>query len=325
VVTGAAQTYGIMAAFQTNEYMGPQGAGCSEPVTSTMPCTDATFLTLIDTGVFPLGQSNPLRSQYIEVFHANATAFPDDILQSHLQLVPPAISLVANAEGESHTIAPNTWVEVKGAGLALTGDSRTWKSSDFSGNQMPTQLDNISATVNGKAAFVYYISPGQINILTPPDAMSGPVTVQVSNNGTPAGAYSATAAAISPSFFVFNGGPYLAATHANGAYLGPATLFPGSTTPAKPGETVVLYGNGFGATSPAVMSGSSMQSGTLPSMPAIEVGGVPATVQFAGLVAPGQYQFNVVVPLNLSDGDQPVTASYGGQKTQSGTLITIQH
>ncbi len=89
-VIQAAQTLGALAAFQTNEYLGQsgQGAACSEPVTSPTPCTLSTYLALLQTGIYPLGQSNPLRAQYIEVFHANATAFPGDILQAHDELVP---------------------------------------------------------------------------------------------------------------------------------------------------------------------------------------------------------------------------------------------
>ena len=71
----------------------------------------------------------------------------------------PLVSLVANAEGEETTIAPNTWVEIKGSRLAPSGDSRTWQTSDFVGNKMPTQLDGVSVTVNGHSAYVYYISP----------------------------------------------------------------------------------------------------------------------------------------------------------------------
>ena len=67
-------------------------------------------------------------------------------------------------------IAPNTWVEVKGRICSKAGDSRIWQTSDFVNNQMPTKLDGVSVTVNGKSAYVYYISPTQINILTPPDA-----------------------------------------------------------------------------------------------------------------------------------------------------------
>jgi uncharacterized protein (TIGR03437 family) len=48
-------------------------------------------------------------------------------------------------------------------------------------------------------------------------------------------------------------------------------------------------------------------------------------VQFAGLVAPGEFQFNVIVPASIKDGDQPIVATFNNQTTQAGTLITIQH
>ncbi len=40
---------------------------------------------------------------------------------------------------------------------------------------------------------------------------------------------------------------------------------------------------------------------------------------------PGEFQFNVVVPPNTPDGDQPITATYRGASTQSGALITVHH
>ena len=244
----------------------------------------------------------------------------------------PGISLVANAEGEAPTIAPNTWVEIKGSNLAPVGYSSPacapgycWQRSDFVNSQMPKQLDQVSATVGGKSAFVYYISPTQINILTPPDAMSGAVQVVVTNNGNPSAAFSVQAQPLSPSFFVFNGGPYVAATHVGGALLGPTTLYPGLSTPAQPNEIVVLYANGFGATNVPVQSGSVTQSGMLSPLPVVKIGGITALVQFAGLSAVGEFQFNVVVPANTPNGDQPITATYGGLTTQAGTLITILH
>jgi uncharacterized protein (TIGR03437 family) len=237
----------------------------------------------------------------------------------------PVIAQVANAEGESPTIAPNTWVEIKGSNLAPAGDSRIWQGSDFLGSQMPTQLDRVSVTLNGKSAYVYYISPTQVNILTPPDAMSGAVQVVLTNNGAASAGFTSQAQALSPSFFVFNGGPYVAAVHPNGALIGPASLYPGSTTPARPGETILLFATGFGATNAPVASGSIMQSGTLSPLPAVTIGGKNASVQFAGLVAPGEFQFNVTIPSDTPDGDQPLTAAYAGLSTQAGTLMTIQH
>jgi len=138
----------------------------------------------------------------------------------------PTITLVANAEGDVPTIAPNTWVEIKGSNLAQSGDSRTWQSSDFVNNQMPVQLDGVSVTVNGQPAYVYYISPTQVNILTPPAALSGSVPVQVTNNGPVSATFMVQAQAEAPSFFVFNAGPYIAATHADGSYIGPTSPLP---------------------------------------------------------------------------------------------------
>jgi uncharacterized protein (TIGR03437 family) len=236
----------------------------------------------------------------------------------------PTIARVVNAEGGSPAIAPNTWVEIDGALLAPAGDSRTWQASDFANGSMPTQLDGVAVAVNGKLAYVYYISPSQVNILTPPDALQGTVQIQLTNNGATSAPFSASAERLSPSFFVFNGGPYVAALHLNWSLLGPASLDPGLTTPAAPGETVVLYANGFGPASVPVVSGSTTQAGTLSPLPAISIGGIDAVVLYAGLVRPGEFQFNVIVPASLANGDQPITATYNNFTTQAGTLITIQ-
>ena len=236
----------------------------------------------------------------------------------------PSITLVANAEGENTTIAPNTWVEIKGTRLARAGDTRIWDGSDFVNNQMPTTLDGVSVTVNGKSAFVYYISPTQVNILTPPDPLQGAVMVQVTNNAAISPGFTVQAQPVSPSFFVFNGGPYVAATHTDGSLLGPSTLYTGLTTPARPGETVVLYANGFGPTSVPLVKGSPTQSGSLSPLPVLTIGGIATTVQFAGLVAPGQFQFNVMIPANAAGGDNALIANYNGATTAPASLITVQ-
>ena len=56
----------------------------------------------------------------------------------------------------------------------------------------------------------------------------------------------------------------------------------------------------------------------------VTIGGLPATVIFAGLVAPGQYQFNVVVPMATPSGNQTVTATLGGVATQGNAQIAVQ-
>ncbi len=200
----------------------------------------------------------------------------------------PTITSVTNAASGAAVIAPNTYITIKGTDLALADSNRIWQGDDFVNGKLPASLDGVSVTVNGKAAFVYYLSPTQINILTPPDAMTGAVAVQVTVKSAVSNAFNVGTQNVAPSFFTF-GGAYVAATHADGSLLGPATLYPGSTTPAKPGEVIVLYGNGFGATSQAVVSGSPTQSGTLSPLPVVQIGGLTATVQFAGLISPGLY------------------------------------
>lgn len=237
----------------------------------------------------------------------------------------PVVSLVANAEGEQTTIAPNTWVEIKGSRLAPPGDSRIWRGSDFAGNKMPTQLDGVSVTVNGQSSYVYYISPTQINILTPPDALPADASIAVSNNGTASAQFTALAQPLSPSFFVFSDGLHVAAIHPDGTLVGPASFsVPGYTfSPAKPGETISIYANGWGPTSIPVTAGSITQGGTLSPVPGIAVAGRNASVQFAGLVSPGLFQFNVVVPDSIPQGDQTIKATYGGASTQPGTILTV--
>ncbi len=259
-----------------------------------------------------------------------ATSFADPTKQASatISLQPqvsgvPAVTLVATAEAQNLTIAPNTWIEIKGTNLAP--DTRIWQGTDFVNNQLPTQLDGVSVTVDGKPAFVYYISPTQVNVLTPLDSATGPVEVQLTNGGTQAAPVTAQLQKYAPEFFVINGGPYVVGTHLNPSNLiGPASLYPGVTTPLAAGETVVLYGNGFGQTSPAIVNGSLSQSGTLPVLPMITIGGINATVEFAGVISPGLYQFNVVVPPNAPSGDNALVATYNGLSTPAKVLVTVK-
>jgi uncharacterized protein (TIGR03437 family) len=235
----------------------------------------------------------------------------------------PAITLVSNAFDTSTTIAPNTWVKIVGSNLSPPGDVRTWQLYDFSGNQMPVQLDGVSATVNGNAAYIEYISNTQVNILTPPEAMSGSVNVILTNNSVST-TFTAQAAALSPSFFTFDGTHVVAQNFPSYTDVGPTTLYPGLTYPAQPGTEVILYANGFGQTSVPLVTGSDLQSGTLSPLPVVTIGGVQAEVLSANLIGVGEFQFNVIVPTSVSSGDQPLLATYNGQSTQVATVITIQ-
>jgi uncharacterized protein (TIGR03437 family) len=240
----------------------------------------------------------------------------------------PMITSIDTAGGPL-SIAQNGWIEIKGSNLApaSVGSGVVWSSApDFQFGEMPTELNGVSATVNGKAAFVYFVSPAQINVLTPLDSTTGPVQVVVNNNGVVSAAFTITEKAVAPSFLLFGATKYIVATHTNYSLAGPASLSsPGYPfTPVAPNETVIFYAVGFGLPSAPLVNESASQVGALPTLPVITIGGTQATVAYAGVISPGLYQFNVVIPPNAANGDNIVTCSYGALSTPGGDLITVQ-
>ena len=119
---------------------------------------------------------------------------------------------------------------------------------------------------------------------------------------------------------------YALATHGDFSLVGAASLsVPGYPfTPAQAGETIVVFGVGFGLPGTSLVSGSSSQSGTLPFTPIFQVGGKPAACTYAGLISPGLYQFNVTIPATAASGDNAITATYSGLATPSGRLVTVK-
>jgi uncharacterized protein (TIGR03437 family) len=133
----------------------------------------------------------------------------------------------------------------------------------------------------------------------------------------------------SPAFFLFDpqNRKYLAVVATDGTFIGPNALFGSavSTRPAKPGELILLFGTGFGATSPAVPTGQVFNGAAKLANPiTITIGGSAADIAFAGMSAAGLYQFNVTVPANLGAGDQAVVATIGGVQSPGNAFIAVQ-
>ena len=246
-----------------------------------------------------------------------------------------AIASVTTADG-GPAIAQNTFIVIKGTHLvpATTPAAGViWNTApSFASGQMPTDLSGVSVTVDNKPAFVYFYcsaatdpacSEDQLNILTPLDNTTGPVPVVVTSGTTPSPAFNVKMQAVAPAFLLFGATEYVAATHANNALVGPTTLYPGASTPAHPGEEIVVYAVGFGLPSTALVNGSAAQSGALPVNPVCTVGGDAAAVVFAGLIAPGLYQLNLTIPAGAANGDNPISCTYGGANTPAGDLITV--
>ena len=249
--------------------------------------------------------------------------------------LPISITNVENAASYAAGIESGSWVSIIGTSLAP--DTRIWQTSDFAGlgNGLPMSLDGVSVTIDGKSAAVYYISPTQLNVQAPTDSAVGTVSVVVKNSSSTASG-TATLQTYAPAFFPLfapgnpAGAPvFAAAVHLDGTIVVPVGFYGAGVTtrPAAPGETVEIYGTGFGPTNPAVLAGQLVSGAPPladPTQLQIRIGGVLATVSYAGMVAVGEYQFNVVIPA-LPNGNQPIVANIGGLTSQTGISIPIQN
>jgi protocatechuate 3,4-dioxygenase, beta subunit len=219
--------------------------------------------------------------------------------------------------------ASGSWVTLFGNGLSAT--TRTWGSADIVNNRLPEALDGVSVRINNQAASIYYVSPTQINVLAPETAQDGSVQVTVTNGAGTSDAVSVDFRRFSPGFFQFPG-ENVAAVKANGTLVGAAGIIQGAATvAARPGETILLYGTGFGPTSPAYAANQVVPAPTPTVSPVkVLVDNQVAPVAFAGLVSPGLYQINITVPSNLADGDYPVTAEVGGVRTAKLVKLRVE-
>jgi uncharacterized protein (TIGR03437 family) len=227
----------------------------------------------------------------------------------------PAITNVTNAGSFQPGIAPAAWLAIFGTGLSQA--TYTWHASDFVDGQLPTSLEGVSVTIDGMAAYVEYISPTQINVLAPDDTTVGSVPVQVTTGGQQSNILTAREQPYSPSFFTTSDGAVVAAEHANYTLVS-------TSQPAAPGETILIFGTGFGPTNPPSPTGQLVTaSAALANSVQITIGGVTVPAAFAGLVESGVYQFNVTVPATLPNGNAAVVASIGGVQSQSGVSIPV--
>jgi len=269
---------------------------------------------------------------FFDVLHGQTGVAPNGIeLHPVLDIAfnpTPTITSVTTAGG-FQGIAQNDWIEIKGSNLVppdVGPNGATWSSApEFAAGRMPTQLNNVSVKVNGKAAYVYYISDKQINVLTPLDDTFGAAPIVVTNGAVSSAAFTATMRAEAPSLLLFGASKYVVATHADGSLLGPTALsVPGYTfTPARPGETIVLWGVGFGLPATTLVEGSATQFGALPTPPLFQIDGATVQLLSAAVVSPGLYQFNVVVPDATGSGDKMLAVNYRGLAAPNGLLISV--
>jgi uncharacterized protein (TIGR03437 family) len=193
---------------------------------------------------------------------------------------------------------------------------------------LQTTMDNVQVLVNGKAAPIYYVSPGQINFEIPIDAATGDGTIQVVRNGTAGNLIYVDVNALVPRFILYGG--YGIMTTPAGALTGIPS------NPVKVGDTIVIYALGLGPTSPPVPSGTASPSSPLANVPGTTqvCFGVEtpffqapcATPSFAGLTPGyvGLYQINVTIPNGISTGSNTMTLFLVNNVESDSVSLAVQ-
>jgi|CZKS01.1.fsa_nt_gi uncharacterized protein (TIGR03437 family) len=107
--------------------------------------------------------------------------FYPSILVAFFGLCMPATAQIAIVSAASYRplVAPNSLASIFGNNLA----NSTATAQLDANKQLPTQLAGVTVQINGTAASLLYVSPGQINFLVPPGTVLG--TAQVSLQPTP--------------------------------------------------------------------------------------------------------------------------------------------
>jgi len=210
-----------------------------------------------------------------------------------------SIGGVANGASFAHVYAPGMVLSVFGTNLSPSTQTAP-------ALPLPLTLDGVSATVNGIAAPLYFVSPLQLNIQVPYETATGAALLAVDNNGQVA-TYS-----------------FLVSTSAPGIYLQSGNAITPNAAGNR-GQIYTLFVTGAGEVSPPVSTGAG-PTGTqvpIPLLPVtMTIGGVGAHLEYVGIPgwSAGTLQINFTVPLNAPLGAQPVVVTVGSAASSAATF-----
>jgi uncharacterized protein (TIGR03437 family) len=309
--------------------------GTQLATTATLgPTSHPGFDGLIETshsGTLPSG----MRHVHLVITFPNDLYLADDITftlaaPSGPPVIIPGGIVSASAFGGFTSIAPGSWIEIYGYNLAAA--TQGWGGGDFTNGVAPTMLGGVIVSVGGKPAYIDYISPGQINALVSSDApFTGPGSITVTNGNGTSDPYPIYINQTQAGLLTLNvgGKTYVAGINSDGTYALPVNAISGvASRPSHVGETIMLYGVGFGPVNPSFPAGTIVTAQNQLSMPLqILIGGVQASLGYYGLAPSltGLYQFNIVVPRVGANNASALTFTLGTVKGAQSLLIATQN
>jgi uncharacterized protein (TIGR03437 family) len=216
-----------------------------------------------------------------------------------MQPVSDATAVNAASAAGAQPIAAGSIASIYGNFIA----SQTAKAEAY---PLPQKIGDTQVLVDGKAAPLYFVSPGQVNVQIPAAQAPGPALTDIRVGGNSVGRAPLNIVSMAPGLF--------AAANQDG-------IVNSAAAPARAGEILVVYGTGFGPVTPAVGDGTAAPANppAAGAPPNVFLQGRQLGVQYAGL-APGLagvWQINVVLPSDTPTGPAlPLTMVSGVESNQ---------
>jgi uncharacterized protein (TIGR03437 family) len=236
-----------------------------------------------------------------------------------LVLTAPSIVTVANAAGNSNTIAPGEMVTILGSNFGPA--TPVGLQLDASGN-VATTLAGTQVLFNGVASPLISASAGQVSAIVPFGVAIGTVQVQVNYQGQTSASFPLTVAPAA--IEILSAGGQAIVVNQDGSLNSPLN-------PAAAGSVITLLATGAGQLSPGGKDGAVVAPGNLPRLVLpvqAQIGGQSADVEYAG-GAPGIVEGVIQVNLQIPPGAQtgaavPLVLQVGDSTSQPGITLAIQ-
>jgi len=253
------------------------------------------------------GTLQPATQQYAGVVEPNLLAAPTLVPGGTLHI----FFNVATANALGNGLAPGNIAQVFGTGMASTTQSPGVVP-------LVNSFDGSFMLIGGIQVPLYFVSPGQFDIQVPFELTPNrQYTAIVSANG---------ALTLPETLNIVPAQPGMAANADGSAIAQHAADFSMVTAahPAAPGEPLIIYLAGMGATNPPVASGNPTPVQLVPAtlQPTVSVNGQNAAIAYAGLTPGGigLYQINFTVPSNAPAGNLTLVVTQGALLSNTTTL-----
>jgi uncharacterized protein (TIGR03437 family) len=247
-------------------------------------------LVVFNPGIDPLGNPHP----------NNYTIFVGEqiptLTGTGVWVNPQGIVSSATYAPIGDSISPGQFISIYGSGLAAAAVTATTLP-------FPKSLGQLSVSINGTDAPLYYVSSGLIICIVPYELTGTSATIAVTNGTTESNTVTVGAAPFAPGILAANEYGYGdgSITHLNNTLVNAAS-------PAAVGETVQMYGVGLGALTTPVTDGNGFIGvDNAVVRPLVFINNTPAAIVYWGITEDaGLYQLDVTIPPGTPSGEQYV-------------------